>query len=70
LPRFARILKPGTYGSLGYPPFLARKPDAVATNRLIVEAVLAATGVLCFTLLAAAFVRGGQVVSFDDDVSR
>ena len=32
--------------------------------------MLAAVGVLCFTLLAAAFVRGGLVVSFDDDVSR
>jgi hypothetical protein len=39
-------------------------------SRLIVEAVLAAIGVLCFTLLAAAFVRGGQVVAIDDDVSR
>jgi undecaprenyl-diphosphatase len=39
-------------------------------TRLIVEAVLGTIGVLCFTLLAAAFVRGGLVVSFDDDVSR
>ncbi len=38
--------------------------------RVIVEAVLAAIGVLCFTLLAAAFARGGQVVAIDDDVSR
>ena len=32
--------------------------------------MLAAIGILVFTLLAAAFVRGGLVVSFDDDVSR
>ena len=30
LPRSARALKPGTYGSLGYPPLLARKPVAAA----------------------------------------
>ena len=39
-------------------------------SRLTVEAVLAAIGVLCFTLLAAAFVRGGRVVAIDDGVSR
>jgi membrane-associated phospholipid phosphatase len=37
---------------------------------LVVEAVLAALGALVFLVLAAAFVRGGQVVAVDDDVSR
>ena len=39
-------------------------------SRLIVEAVLAAIGVICFILLAAAFVRGGRVMAVDHDVSR
>jgi undecaprenyl-diphosphatase len=56
------------HGSLS-PPHT--KPEvARLRSRLIVEAVLAAIGVACFTLLAAAFVRGGQVVTFDHDVSR
>ena len=56
------------HGSLS-PPHT--KPEvARLRSRLIVETVLAAIGVICFTLLAAAFVRGGQVVAFDDDVSR
>ena len=38
--------------------------------RLVVEAVLAASALVVFVLLAQAFVRGGQVVAFDDDVSR
>jgi len=38
--------------------------------RLLVEAALAAVGMLVFVLLARAFVAGGLVVSFDDDVSR
>ncbi len=36
----------------------------------MVEAVLAALGVLAFVVLGAAFVRGGQVVAVDDDVAR
>jgi undecaprenyl-diphosphatase len=36
----------------------------------VVEAVFALVGVVAFVLLAAAYVRGGLVVSFDDDVSR
>ena len=56
------------HGSLS-PPHT--KPEvARLRSRLTVEAVLAAIGLLCFTLLAAAFVRGGQVVAIDDDVSR
>ena len=56
------------HGSLS-PPHT--KPEvARLRSRLTVEAVLAAIGVLCFTLLAAAFARGGQVVAIDDDVSR
>ena len=39
-------------------------------SRLIVETVLAVIGVICFTLLAAAFVSGGEVVTVDHDVSR
>jgi len=38
--------------------------------RIIAEAVLAALGALVFFALAAAYVRGGQVVAVDDDVSR
>ena len=38
--------------------------------RLVVEAVLAAVGVLVFVFLARAYVNGGQVVSFDDNVAR
>src|SRR5690242_20197402 len=38
--------------------------------RLLIEAVLAAVGMLVFVLLARAFVNGGLVVSFDDDVAR
>jgi membrane-associated phospholipid phosphatase len=36
----------------------------------VVEGVLACVGVIAFVALAEAFVRGGQVVGFDDDVSR
>jgi membrane-associated phospholipid phosphatase len=39
-------------------------------RRLVVEGVLACVGLLAFVLLAEAFVGGGQVVSFDDNVSR
>ena len=38
--------------------------------RLLVEAVLGTVGLLVFVLLARAFVDGGLVVSFDDNVSR
>jgi len=38
--------------------------------RVLVEAVLAAVGLLVFVLLARAYVDGGLVVSFDDNVSR
>jgi undecaprenyl-diphosphatase len=38
--------------------------------RLLVEAVLGTGGLLVFVLLARAFVDGGLVVSFDDDVSQ
>jgi membrane-associated phospholipid phosphatase len=48
---------------------VSKFPEAART-RLVVEGLLAALGVLVFTLLGAAFVRGGLVVSFDDDVSR
>ena len=37
---------------------------------LVVEAALGVVGLLAFVALAAAFVRGGQVVVVDDDVSR
>jgi undecaprenyl-diphosphatase len=43
---------------------------ARSRTRLTVEAVLAAVGLVAFVLLAEAFVRGGQVVAVDDDVSR
>jgi membrane-associated phospholipid phosphatase len=36
----------------------------------VVEGVLACVGVIAFVALAEAFVRGGQVVGFDDNVSR
>jgi membrane-associated phospholipid phosphatase len=39
-------------------------------RRLVVEGVLACVGLVVFVLLAEAFVGGGQVVSFDDNVSR
>jgi len=39
-------------------------------TRLITEGVVAVLGALAFLALASAFTRGGQVVSFDDDVSR
>ena len=47
-------------------------PDepVLPARRIIVEAVLAALGALAFVALAATFVRGGQVVVVDDDVSR
>ena len=38
--------------------------------RVLVEAVLACVGLLVFVLLARAYVDGGLVVSFDDNVSR
>lgn len=38
--------------------------------RLIVETALCVIGVALFMLLASAYVRGGQVVALDDDVSR
>ena len=38
--------------------------------RVLVEAVLAAVGLLVFVFLARAYVDGGLVVSFDDNVSR
>jgi membrane-associated phospholipid phosphatase len=41
-----------------------------ARTRVVVEALLAALGLVVFVLLAEAFVRGGQVVSIDDNVSR
>ena len=41
-----------------------------ARPRVVVEALLAALGLVAFVLLAQAFVGGGQVVSFDDNVSR
>jgi undecaprenyl-diphosphatase len=48
-------------------PFsVGKRPGA----RLVVEAVLAAVGVLVFVFLARAYVDGGLVVSFDDNVSR
>jgi len=49
---------------------IASKTPEEARTRLIVEAVLAALGALVFVLLAAAFVRGGQVVAVDHDFSR
>jgi membrane-associated phospholipid phosphatase len=39
-------------------------------TRLVVEALLAVLGLVVFEILASAFVQGGRVVSFDDDVSR
>jgi undecaprenyl-diphosphatase len=39
-------------------------------TRIIVEAALAVVGLLVFVSLAQAFVNGGQVVSFDDNVAR
>ena len=39
-------------------------------TRLIAEGAVGALATLAFLVLAAAFTRGGQVVSFDDDVSR
>ena len=66
--RFPRVPSLSCTESLS-PPHT--KPEvARLRSRLIVEAVLAAIGVLCFVLLAQAFVRGGQVVAVDDDVSR
>ena len=41
-----------------------------ARPRIVVEALLAFAGVIVFVALASAYVRGGLVVSFDDDVSR
>ena len=38
--------------------------------RVLVEAALAAVGLLAFVFLARAYVDGGLVVSFDDNVSR
>ena len=38
--------------------------------RVVVEAVLGAVGLLVFVFLARAYVGGGLVVSFDDNVSR
>ena len=38
--------------------------------RITAESVLALVGLLVFVLLAQAFVDGGQVVSFDDNVAR
>ena len=80
LPRCARILKPGTYGSLGYPPFfcvrervcraapsaVADWPAWIASSRRCSPLV----GLLVFVVLAQAFVGGGQVVAVDDDVAR
>jgi membrane-associated phospholipid phosphatase len=56
------------HGSLGSPH--TKSEVARLRSRLIVEAVLAALGAVVFFVLAAAFVRGGQVVAVDDDVSR
>ncbi len=47
----------------------SRIPEEARTG-LVVKGVLAALGLLVFVALAAAFVRGGQVVAIDDDVSR
>jgi membrane-associated phospholipid phosphatase len=43
---------------------------ALSTPRFVAEAVLAVLGLAVFLALARAYVDGGQVVSFDDDVSR
>jgi undecaprenyl-diphosphatase len=43
---------------------------ALPRRRLVIEGVLACIGLVAFVLLAEAFVRGGQVVSVDDNVSR
>jgi membrane-associated phospholipid phosphatase len=48
----------------------AGPPARVAPARAVVEVVLAALGALVFLCFAAAFARGGQVVTVDDDVSR
>ena len=55
---------------IGGATLIASKIPEEARTRLVVEGVLAALGLLVFVALAAAFVRGGQVVAVDDDVSR
>ena len=40
-----------------------------ARARIVVETILAVLGALAFVALAAAFVRGGQIVALDHDVS-
>lgn len=49
---------------------IARRVPEGVTRRLVVEASLAALAAVVFVLLAQAFVRGGEVVSVDGDVSR
>jgi membrane-associated phospholipid phosphatase len=51
-------------------PEEAGPPARRISARVVVEIVLAAFGAVVFLVLAAAFVRGGQVVAVDDDVSR
>jgi membrane-associated phospholipid phosphatase len=52
------------------PPAPSRVSAVAPRSRLLVEAALAVVGMLVFVLLARAYVDGGLVVSFDDNVSR